>query len=97
MSVFSSGSKWKNAAREALKSAQAIESTQRDIEAQRSLLANIRQHRLASAQLDLMNYSDSYTSSSDAEALTIKVAFTVIVLTSSFCPLYVFAGIRYSV
>lgn len=68
MSVFSSGSKWKSAAREALRSAQAIEDTQRDIEAQRSLLANIRQHRLASAQLDLMNYSDSYTSSSDAGA-----------------------------
>lgn len=68
MGLFSSGSKWKNAAREALKSAQAIESTQRDIEAQRSLLANIRQHRLASAQLDLMNYSDNYTSSSDAGA-----------------------------
>jgi hypothetical protein len=68
MGLFSSGSKWKNAAREALKSAQAIESTQRDIEAQRSLLANIRQHRLASAQLDLMNYSDSYVSSSDAGA-----------------------------
>lgn len=68
MSVFSSGSKWKNAAREALRGAQAIEDTQRDIEAQRSLLANIRQHRLASAQLDLMNYSDSYTSSSEAGA-----------------------------
>lgn len=68
MSIYSSGSKWKNAARGALASAQALEDQQRDVEFQRSLLSNIRQQRLAQAQLSLMNYSDSFTSSSAAGA-----------------------------
>lgn len=68
MSVYSSGSKWKNAAKGALASAQALEDQQRDIEFQRSLLSNIRQQRMAQAQMSLSNYSDSYTSSSAAGA-----------------------------
>ena len=68
MSVFSSGSKWKKRAQAALKKAQTIEDYQRDVEFQRSLLSNIRQQRLAQAQLSLMNYSESFTSSSAAGA-----------------------------
>lgn len=68
MGIYSSGSKWKNAARGALASAQALEDQQRDVEFQRSLLSNIRQQRMAQAQLSLMNYSDSFTSSSAAGA-----------------------------
>ena len=68
MSIYSSGSKWKNAARGALASAQALEDQQRDVEFQRGLLSNIRQQRIAQAQLSLMNYSDSFTSSSAAGA-----------------------------
>ena len=69
MGIFSSGSKWKNAARNALKNAQRIEYYQRDLEFQRGLLSNIRQNRLARSQLELGNYSDSYTSSSSAGAM----------------------------
>jgi hypothetical protein len=68
MGLFSSGSKWKQAAREALASAQNIEDYQRDVEFQRGILSNIRQQRMAQAQLSLMNYSDSFTSSSAAGA-----------------------------
>jgi hypothetical protein len=64
MGVFSSGSKWKQAARGALASAQALENQQKDIDFQRGLLSNIRQQRMAQAQLSLMNYSESFTSSS---------------------------------
>ena len=68
MGVFSSGSKWKNAAIEALESARAVESQQKDIDFRRGLLSNIRQQRMAQAQLAVVNYSDSYTSSSAAGA-----------------------------
>ena len=68
MGMYGSGSKWKNAARGALASAQALEDQQRDVEFQRGLLSNIRQQRIAQAQLSLMNYSDSFTSSSAAGA-----------------------------
>lgn len=66
MGIYSSGSQYKNAAIEALESAKALEDQQREVEFQRGLLSNIRQHRIAQAQLSLMNYSDSYTSSSAA-------------------------------
>jgi hypothetical protein len=68
MGIYSSGSKWKNAARGALAQAEALEDQQRDVEFQRGLLSNIRQQRIAQAQLSLMNYSDSFTSSSAAGA-----------------------------
>ena len=68
MGLVSSGSKWKNAARGALASAHALEDQQRGMEFQRGLLSNIRQQRLAQAQLSLMNYSESFTSSSAAGA-----------------------------
>lgn len=68
MGMYGSGSKWKNAARGALASAQALEDQQRDIEFQRSLLSNIRQQRMAQAQLSLMNTNSNYTTSSAAGA-----------------------------
>lgn len=69
MSIYSSGSKWKNAARGALASAQAIENTQSDIEFRRQLLANIRQERIARAQLESANYADEFASSSASGAV----------------------------
>lgn len=68
MGVYSSGSKWKNAAQGALASAQALEDQQKDIDFRRGLLSNIRQQRMAQAQLAIANYSDSYSSSSAAGA-----------------------------
>lgn len=68
MGIYSSGNKWKARAQGALASVQALEGQQRDVEFQRSLLSNIRQQRMAQAQLSLMNYSDTFTSSSAAGA-----------------------------
>jgi len=68
MSVYSSGNKWKNRAQEALLSAQALEEQQSDLEFRRQLLSNIRQERIARAQLEVGNYSDDFTSSSAAGA-----------------------------
>lgn len=68
MGYFSSGSKWKNRAQEALHSAQALEEQQSDIEFRRQLLSNIRQERIARAQLSVGNYSDDFSSSSAAGA-----------------------------
>lgn len=69
MGVFSSGNKWKAAAQGALASASALEGQQKDIEFQRSLLSNIRQNRLARAQIELSSAGGDYTSSSTAGAL----------------------------
>lgn len=68
MGLFSSGDKYRKRAEEALNMAINISEYQSNIDFQRGLLANIRQHRIASAQLDLLNYSDSFTSSSAAGA-----------------------------
>lgn len=68
MSVFSSGNKYRQRAEEALNMAIDISEYQSNVDFQRGLLANIRQHRIASAQLNLLNYSDSFTSSSTAGA-----------------------------
>lgn len=61
-------SKWKYRAQEALASAKAITEQQSDIEFRRQLLSNIRQERLARAQLETGNYSDDFSSSSAAGA-----------------------------
>lgn len=68
MSVFSSGKKWKKRAEGAINAASAIEDEQREIEFRRQLLSNIRQERIARAQLDSMHYSDDFMSSSAAGA-----------------------------
>lgn len=68
MSIFSSGEKYRERAEKAINRAIDISELQSNIDFQRGLLSNIRQHRLARSQLDLLNYSDSYTSSSTAGA-----------------------------
>lgn len=68
MSVFSSGKKWKRRAETALNTANAIADYQSEVEFRRQLLSNIRQERIARAQLEAGNYSDSFTSSSAAGA-----------------------------
>ena len=68
MGLFSSGDGYRRRAEQALNMAIDITEYQNNVDYQRGLLANIRQHRIASAQLDLLNYSDSYTSSSAAGA-----------------------------
>lgn len=68
MGLFSSGSKYKYKAEGALASAKALTEQQSDIEFRRQLLSNIRQERIARAQLEVGNYSDDFTSSSAAGA-----------------------------
>ena len=68
MGLFSSGSKYKYKAEGALASAKALTEQQSDIEFRRQLLSNIRQERLARAQLETGNYSDDFSSSSAAGA-----------------------------
>ena len=68
MGLFSSGDKYKDRAEKALNMAIDISEYQSNEDFKRGLLANIRQHRIASAQLDLLSYSDSFTSSSAAGA-----------------------------
>lgn len=63
-----SASKWKYRAQEALHSSQALTEQQQDIEFRRQLLSNIRQERIARAQLETGNYSDDFLSSSAAGA-----------------------------
>lgn len=63
-----SANKWKYRAQGALESARALTEQQSDIEFRRQLLSNIRQERIARAQLDSGNYSDDFTSSSAAGA-----------------------------
>ena len=67
-SIFSSGDKYRERAERAINKAIDISELQSEIDFQRGLLSNIRQHRLARSQLDLLNYNDSYTSSSTAGA-----------------------------
>ena len=68
MSYFSSGKKWKKRAEGAINAANAIDDYQSEVEFRRQLLSNIRQERIARAQLDSMHYSDDFTSSSAAGA-----------------------------
>lgn len=69
MGLFgSSGSKYKYKAQGALASAKALTEQQSDIEFRRQLLSNIRQERIARAQLESGNYSDDFSSSSVAGA-----------------------------
>lgn len=68
MGLFSSGKKWKRAAEAVLKKAQTLEDYQRDVEFQRAILSNIRQQRLAQAQLAVVSYNESAFSSNIAGA-----------------------------
>ena len=69
MSVYSSGSKWLNAARGAMASARALEDQQKDIDFGRALLSNIREQRLATAQLAVGNFTEGVQSSSSYGAV----------------------------
>lgn len=69
MGIYSSGNKWKARAAGEEATARALQSQQHDIDFGRSLLSNIRQQRIASAQLNLYNYSDDFVSSSAAGAV----------------------------
>lgn len=62
MSVFSSGSKWKRAAQQAIMNAEELQEEQQEIDFGRAMLSNIRQQRIAQAQLTTANYSPSFTS-----------------------------------
>jgi hypothetical protein len=68
MGIYSSGNNYRRAAQGALASAKALTEEQSDIEFRRQLLSNIRQERIARAQLEAGNYSDDFTSSSAAGA-----------------------------
>ena len=69
MGLFSSGNKYKNAAKGALASAAALKNTQSDIDFRRGLLSNIRQERIARAMIEQGEYSDDISSSSTAGAI----------------------------
>ena len=68
MAFWDSGSEHKQAAIAAANKARDIYGYQQNVDYQKALLTNIRQQRLASAQLEILNGSDSYTSSSAANA-----------------------------
>ena len=62
MGVFSSGNKWKAMAQQATASAEELQEEQQEIDFGRAMLSNIRQQRIAQAQLTTANYSPSFTS-----------------------------------
>lgn len=64
----SSADKYRKQAQAKFDQAEKLANVQADIDFQRSLLSNIRQERMARAQLDLINYSDSHVSSSAINA-----------------------------
>lgn len=69
MGILSTGGKWKNLANQAMLEAQTLEEEQKNIDFRRNLLANIRQQRIAAAQLEVYNRSDDYLSSSAEGAM----------------------------
>lgn len=70
MNLFgSSGKKYKRAAERALRTAEDIQDYQSEVELRRNLISNIRQERIARAQLEVGNYSTTARSSSAAGAL----------------------------
>lgn len=69
MGLFSSGKKYKRAAEAALRQANAIADYQSEVEFRRQLLSNIRQERIARAQLEVGNYSTTARTSSQAGAI----------------------------
>lgn len=68
MGIYSSGNKWKRRAQAAEAEAAALTEEQQREDFGRNLLANIRQQRLAAAQLESMKSSDIATSSTEAGA-----------------------------
>ena len=62
MGVFSSGNKWKAMAQQATASAEELQEEQQEIDFGRAMLSNIRQQRIAQAQMTLANYQPGITS-----------------------------------
>ena len=69
MAFWSSGKKWKKRAESALNTVRDIEDYQSEVEFRRQLLSNIRQERIARAQLEVGNYSTTARTSSQQGAL----------------------------
>lgn len=69
MGWFSSGKKYKRRAENALRTAEDIQDYQSEQEFRRGLLSNIRQERIARAQLEVGNYSTVARSSSAEGAI----------------------------
>lgn len=69
MGIYSSGNKWKRRAQAAEAEAAALTEEQQKEDFGRNLLANIRQQRLAAAQLETMRAGDIATSSTEAGAM----------------------------
>lgn len=69
MSWFSSGKKWKRRAERTLNTVRDIEDYQSEVEFRRQLLSNIRQERIARAQLEVGNYSTTARTSSQQGAI----------------------------
>lgn len=69
MSIFSSGKKWKRRAERALNTVRDIEDYQSEVEFRRQLISNIRQERIARAQLEAGNYSTVARTSSQQGAI----------------------------
>lgn len=68
MGIYSSGNKYKQKAKGYEAQARILQDYQKDIDFGRNLLSNIRQQRIATAQINAYNYSDDWTSSSVAGA-----------------------------
>ena len=62
MGVFSSGSKWKAMAQQATANAEELQEEQQEIDFGRAMLSNIRQQRIAQAQMTVANYQPGFTS-----------------------------------
>lgn len=69
MGLFSSGKKHKRAAEAYLRQANAVQDYQNEVEFRRQLLSNIRQERIARAQLLVGNYSTTARTSSQQGAI----------------------------
>lgn len=69
MAFWSSGKKWKRRAESALNTVRDIQDYQSEVEFRRQLLSNIRQERIARAQLEVGNYSTTARTSSQQGAL----------------------------
>ena len=62
MGVFSSGNKWKAMAQQATANIEELQEEQQEIDFGRAMLSNIRQQRIAQAQMSVSNYNPSFTS-----------------------------------
>lgn len=65
MSIFSSGKKWKRAAEQALQNARRVQDYQGEVEFRRQMLSNIRQERIARAQLEVDSYNTTARNTTD--------------------------------